>query len=33
MMKRKGKAPIEKHVEKPVKKKPVSKAKESHKML
>jgi hypothetical protein len=32
-MRRKGKAPIKEHVEKLVKKKPVSKAKESQKML
>jgi hypothetical protein len=33
MMKQKGKVPIEKQVEKPIKKKPMSKAKESQKML
>jgi hypothetical protein len=33
MMKWKGKALVEEHVEKPAKKKPMSKAKESQKML
>jgi hypothetical protein len=33
MMKRKGKVPIEEQVEKPIKKKPMSKAKESLKMF
>ncbi len=32
-MKQKGKVPIKEHVEKPIKKKPMSKAKESQKML